>query len=223
MKFPKTNVNHIPKARRREAAGVLRKALALLPDKLYTCIAVKAVQPQEAGLNHKIWALYIGRSIAPYSSITGWLRNNNLMGEACPESKKLADAIPSNPNQPPSPYQGLMWRAHGKMFAKEQLAYRTAWMHHMIEELDPSQKETGMTKEEFIDMVVTNHSSGQWLNGTFTVEGKKLGIKAYGKWVQVLHAGTCKDGSASGIKTVKAFKEAVTGMVDFGLQVAHDA
>lgn len=41
-----------------------------------------------------------------------------------------------------------------------------------------------MDKQEFINMIAANVKTKQWLNGTFDVNGKRIGIKAYGKWVQ---------------------------------------
>lgn len=66
-----------------------------------------------------------------------------------------------------------------------------------------------MKKDEFIEMIVKNHKSKQWLNGTFQVEEKTVGVKAFGKWVQVLTYPGFRDGSTSDIRSVKAFREEV--------------
>ena len=65
-----------------------------------------------------------------------------------------------------------------------------------------------MTKQEFIDTIVNNHRTGHWLNATFDVEGRKIGVKAYGKWIQRLEHNGRSDGTVEA-RTVKAFRSDV--------------
>jgi hypothetical protein len=41
-----------------------------------------------------------------------------------------------------------------------------------------------MNRADFIKLVKGNAKSGQWLNGNYIVEGKQVGVKAFGLWVQ---------------------------------------
>lgn len=66
-----------------------------------------------------------------------------------------------------------------------------------------------MTKEDFIKMVVANHKSGKWLSCTVEVEGVKVGIKAFGKWVQRMEGNYKPYWSGSECKTVSNFRAAV--------------
>ena len=42
-----------------------------------------------------------------------------------------------------------------------------------------------MNRSDFLKLVKSNAKTGRWLSGTYTVEGKPVGVKAYGLWVQV--------------------------------------
>lgn len=67
-----------------------------------------------------------------------------------------------------------------------------------------------MTKDEFVEMVVKNHNSKQWLSGWFEVDGKQVGIKAFGKWVQRLqYTYEVYVSTTEGTKTITAFREEV--------------
>ena len=73
-----------------------------------------------------------------------------------------------------------------------------------------------MTKEEFIKMVMANVKSKQWLNGTFDVEGKKVGVKAFGFWVQQMSVQGCywKHTGTSFNNTQKALKIETSDALD---------
>ena len=43
----------------------------------------------------------------------------------------------------------------------------------------------GLTKEEFLQMLKANVKTDKWLNGTFEVEGRKVGVKAIRLWIQL--------------------------------------
>lgn len=63
---------------------------------------------------------------------------------------------------------------------------------------------------EFIDLIVKNHSTGRWINGTYVVMGTCIGVKAYGKWLQAMTAfGPTKFTGVMGISTVKDFRKEV--------------
>lgn len=64
---------------------------------------------------------------------------------------------------------------------------------------------------EFIDFIVKNHSSERWISGTYVVMGMCIGVKAYGKWLQVMtcHGTNTKFTGVMGITTVKDFRKEV--------------
>lgn len=64
-----------------------------------------------------------------------------------------------------------------------------------------------MTRQEFIKMVARNHNTGQWLNGTYDVDGTQVGVKAYGKWLQRLQVPGKPYYSNIERQTVTAFKQ----------------
>lgn len=64
-----------------------------------------------------------------------------------------------------------------------------------------------MERQEFIGLVVKNHSSKQWINGTETIDGVTIGVKAYGKWVQRLQRMDTGAYTSFEAKTVKDFRE----------------
>lgn len=64
-----------------------------------------------------------------------------------------------------------------------------------------------MEKQKFIDLVVKNHSSKQWINGTETIDGVTIGVKAYGKWVQRLQRLDTGTYTTFEAVTVKEFRE----------------
>jgi hypothetical protein len=69
-----------------------------------------------------------------------------------------------------------------------------------------------MNTETFIKLVTDNIKTKQWLNGTFTVNGADVGIKAYGKWVQRLTVNGVTDG-ISEQKTNKALASALVTLL----------
>lgn len=76
-----------------------------------------------------------------------------------------------------------------------------------------------MNKKEFIDLIVKNHNSGKWLSCTQKVElgynaqAVYVGVKAYGKWVQIMEINGVK-GSTSEKKTIKAFRVEVEELLN---------
>lgn len=75
-----------------------------------------------------------------------------------------------------------------------------------------------MTKNEFVDMVVKNHSTNRWLSGWFEVEGKKVAVKSFGKWVQRMHLDGGVVYSTAEVRTVGAFKFEVMKIVELILE-----
>jgi len=72
-----------------------------------------------------------------------------------------------------------------------------------------------MNIEQIADAVVANAKTGKWLNCTFELEGPgyfghpvRVGIKAYGKWVQRIECCGLVDGVLEQ-KTLKALKAEV--------------
>lgn len=43
-----------------------------------------------------------------------------------------------------------------------------------------------MTKQEFVELLLANVRTNKWLSCTVDVEGRKVGVKAYRRWVQRL-------------------------------------
>lgn len=60
------------------------------------------------------------------------------------------------------------------------------------------------TPEQFASDVI-QAAKGQWVNGTFNVNGTLVGIKAYNKWVQQIHANTLRDSGE--FKTQKSMRD----------------
>jgi hypothetical protein len=73
-----------------------------------------------------------------------------------------------------------------------------------------------MTKTDFVNMLVKNHGSGKWINGTYEVEGRSVGVKAFGKWVQRMQFADHPDyfTSSSEVKTVAGFREQVNNTLE---------
>jgi len=53
-------------------------------------------------------------------------------------------------------------------------------------------KNTYDTPEDFANAVAREGKEG-WINGTYLVAGRQVGIKAFGTWVQRIHADTLWD------------------------------
>lgn len=68
-----------------------------------------------------------------------------------------------------------------------------------------------MTITELADIIAKNHKTNKWINGTETVTLSngavtRVGIKAFGKWLQIARCGEISGSGCADIKTVKAFK-----------------
>lgn len=68
-----------------------------------------------------------------------------------------------------------------------------------------------MTITELADIIAKNHKTNKWMSGTETVTLSngavaQVGIKAFGKWLQIARCGDVSDSGCFDIKTVKAFK-----------------
>ena len=73
-----------------------------------------------------------------------------------------------------------------------------------------------MTKSEFLAMV-KNHMrnfKNQWLNGVWTVDGKTVGIKLYGKSIQNMTIDGANTGGIWDIPTQKRVLEILEGYLD---------
>ena len=70
-----------------------------------------------------------------------------------------------------------------------------------------------MNVQDIADAVAANAKTGKWLNCTFTLDdGNKVGIKAYGKWVQRIECCGLVDGVCEQ-KTLKALKAEVISTI----------
>lgn len=70
-----------------------------------------------------------------------------------------------------------------------------------------------MTRQEFIDIIAKNAPKCQWLSYTVVIEGKGVGVKAFGKWVQRLECNGLKT-TVEECKTLKEFKLKVAEALD---------
>ena len=64
--------------------------------------------------------------------------------------------------------------------------------------------------EEFARDVAAQ-CKGNWINGTWNVNGQQVGIKAYGKYVQRINVNCITDGGE--FKTQKAMREFIVSMI----------
>jgi hypothetical protein len=71
-----------------------------------------------------------------------------------------------------------------------------------------------MNIDQFADAVIATLKTGKWASFTECVETSRgsfhIGVKAYGKWVQILQIGNMRDGIPE-TKTWKAFR---IGLID---------
>lgn len=74
-----------------------------------------------------------------------------------------------------------------------------------------------LTVDQFVKLVTDNAKTKKWLSCTMPVirsdgEVFSIGIKSFGKWVQVIQCGCYMDGIPEQ-KTIKALKEELTKVV----------
>ena len=69
-----------------------------------------------------------------------------------------------------------------------------------------------MKMSEFLDMVVKESKNQKWHIAYHEVNGIQVGIKQYGKWIQILSANSFKDGIPEQ-KTQKALREKVESLL----------
>ncbi len=74
---------------------------------------------------------------------------------------------------------------------------------------------------EFLSIVVKESKSNQWHNATYDINGSIVGIKQFGKWVQVISANGIRDGIPEQ-KTQKELKEKVLNMLS-AMKVEKDS
>lgn len=70
-----------------------------------------------------------------------------------------------------------------------------------------------MTKQELAELVLANASKGKWLSCTVDVEGRSVGVKAFGKWVQRLECNGIR-ATVEECKTLKDFKPKVLSAIE---------
>ena len=75
-----------------------------------------------------------------------------------------------------------------------------------------------MKIDKFINLIVSNAKTKKWLSCTEIVQLESgelatIGVKAYGRWVQRIECNGMRGNTGMDYKTVKAFREAVTGEV----------
>lgn len=69
------------------------------------------------------------------------------------------------------------------------------------------------TIEQIINDVCANHKSGKWLSCTYQTEYGSIGVKAYGKWVQVVECCGFRDGIPEQ-KTIKSLRFELSSLLN---------
>lgn len=73
------------------------------------------------------------------------------------------------------------------------------------------------TVDQFVEMICANVKTNRWLSCTETVQRSdgqcfSVGVKSYGRWVQVMECGAYRDGLPEQ-KTIKALRDRAQKLV----------